>query len=117
MSWKDETALWEYQFPRLRGWWRRLEAATPEGMPDSFGLYDARTWWLERKVGKPSMALLRPKQVEFGLECMHRGVKYHVCFGYQGRVYFFDTFAFTAPVDPKYWKPRLGESATPPWPV
>lgn len=103
MTWKDEIELWDYQFPRLRGWWRRLEAAQPDGLPDSLGLWNGQTHWLERKVGKPAKSALRPKQIEFGLECMRRGVSYHVCFGYKGEVLFFTTFVFDTPVTPRFW--------------
>ena len=103
MSWKDETALWDYQFPRLRGWWRRVEAAQPDGLPDSLGLWNSQTHWLERKIGKPSKDLLRPKQIEFGLECMRRGVSYRVCFGYQGEILWYQDFAFLVQSVPTYW--------------
>jgi len=103
IDWKDETELWEFQVPRLRGWWRRLEAVTPEGMPDSFGIFDKQTHWLERKIGRPSKDALRPKQIEFGLECMKRSISYHVCFGYKGDVIFFKDFSFTTRVYPAFW--------------
>lgn len=106
IDWKDETALWEYQQPRLRGWWRRLEATTPDGLPDSFGLFRSRTHWLETKVGKPTIAVLRPKQIEFALVCRERGVSWHVCFGYQGDVLFFDDLTLSVPVRPMFWVPE-----------
>jgi hypothetical protein len=104
VTWANETLLWEYQLPRLRGWWRRLEASTPEGVPDSFGLWNAETHWLERKIGKPSKDALRPKQAEFGLECMRRGISYYVCFGYRDEVLFFKDYTFLIAVTPPYWK-------------
>lgn len=103
IDWKDETALWEYQAPRLRGWWRRLEATVPDGLPDSFGLYMRSTHWLERKIGKPSKDALRPKQIEFALVCLERGVSWHVCFGYQGEVLFFKDLSLTQPIRPSFW--------------
>jgi len=63
--WKDEGELWEFMATRLRGWWRRLEATYPEGLPDAFGLFDQRTHWLELKVGRPSRDAFEPKQIEF----------------------------------------------------
>jgi hypothetical protein len=105
LDWKDENELWDFQAPRLRGWWRRLEAAYPEGLPDSFGLWGGETHWLERKVGKPSRDALRPKQIEFGLQCLEKGISYHVCFGYKGEVLFFKDFSFTGQVYPRFWVP------------
>lgn len=103
--WKDETALWDDTLQkRLRGWWRRLEATVPDGLTDAFGLYMRQTHWLEIKVGKPSISVLRPKQVEFALACLERGVSWHVCFGYQGDVLFFNNLAITALAYPMFWK-------------
>lgn len=114
MAWKDETELRDYLFPRLRGWWRRLEAIYPDGVPDSFGFYYGETHWLELKVGKPSKDLLRPRQIEFGLECMDRGISYHVCFGYQDEALFFKDFAFKTRAHPHFWVAGKGGEASRP---
>ena len=123
MSWANEDLLWEFMVTRLRGRWRRLEAVTPEGMPDAFGLFDRQTHWLELKVGKPSRNAIDNKQAEFGLECMKRSVSWHVVFGYKNEVLFFPNLALVAPVKQKFWvspAERLAESVAkaadePPW--
>jgi hypothetical protein len=103
--WDSESELWSHLVAHMAGRWSRLEASYPEGMPDSFGLWMGRTIWLEHKVGKPDRNLLRPKQIEFGLECMQRGVPYWVCFGYRNDVMFFDSYVFMFPKWPKFWVP------------
>jgi len=101
--WKDEGELWEFMATRLRGWWRRLEATYPEGLPDAFGLFDQRTHWLELKVGRPSRDAFEPKQIEFALECIKRNASWHVAFGYRDEVLLFKDLALVAPVKPKFW--------------
>lgn len=105
IQWRDEDHLWEWMLPNLLGSWRKLEAITPDGLPDSFGLYHRSTIWLEHKIGRPSIDAIRPKQKEFGLDCMKRSVPYFVAFGYQGVIRFYDDFSFSRPVAPRWWRP------------
>jgi hypothetical protein len=105
ITWANEDELWGTISPRLRGWPRRLEAAFPAGMPDAFTLWKGQTHWIELKLGKPSRSLMEPKQIEFGLECIKRGVSYRVCVGHQGRVLWYPDFSFTQVDTPKYYAP------------
>lgn len=104
-AFKDEVALWEYIAPRMRGRWERLETIYPPGLPDSFGLFRNQTWWLEHKVGKPSLAALRPKQIDFAHECVKRSVPWWSCFGYRGSVLFFEGLQVERSVQPPFWIP------------
>ena len=105
--WKDEDQLWEYLVPRMRGTWRKLEASYPDGLTDSFGLWNGQTHWLEHKVGKPSIDVLRPKQREFAMDCRDRTVPWYVCFGWRGTVHFFDWHGLLTgrSVIPPFWVP------------
>lgn len=101
----DETALWKFIAPRMRGRWERLETVYPPGLPDSFGLFRNQTWWLEHKVGKPSLDALRPKQIEFAHECIDRRIPFWLCFGHQGAAIFFKGLDVSRPQVPPFWIP------------
>lgn len=103
----DEDALWNHIQPHLRGWWRRLEAITPDGLADALGLFDGQTQWCELKVGKPSIKALRPAQRDFGYECMRYGIPIWTCFGYDGKARFFLNFDFRIERVPPFWRPPL----------
>jgi len=101
--WADEDALWGFLAPRLRGWWRRLEVVQPEGLPDSFGLFDNRVHWLELKLGKPGLKAFRPKQLEFAHECIKRGISWHVVFGHKSDVMFYAFPDCSTAITPGFW--------------
>lgn len=99
---ETEDDLWEAIRGRLRGEWSRLEAITPDGLPDSFGLWRGRTWWLELKVGKPSLEALRPSQRRFIYSAQARDVPVWCCFGWRHRPVFFLRTDFTRQVAPEW---------------
>ena len=101
---RDEDHLWELIRPRLRGWWRRLETVTPDGLPDCIGLWNLSTQWIELKVGKPGLNALRPAQRDFGYERMRYGIPVWTCFGYKGRVLFFLDFNFEVDRLPPFYR-------------
>lgn len=90
----------------MRGKWWRLEAITPTGLTDSMGLFQGKTWWLEHKVGRPTLDVLRPKQLEFAHECIERGVPFWLCFGHRGSAVFFEGLTLTRPAVPAFWIAR-----------
>lgn len=90
----DEDALWDYVSPRLRGWWTKLEAVTPDGLTDWLGLWDSRTWWCEAKIGKPGLDALRPSQRRFAYACIDNHIEHWTCFGYKGEARFFRDLDF-----------------------
>lgn len=92
---------------RLRGSWYRLEAITPDGMPDAFGLWQGKTWWLELKIGEPSLEALRPSQRRFIAAAKNRDVPVWCCFGYRNRPIFFSETDFLLPVEPPFLSRRL----------
>ena len=103
-SFPDETALWDFIAPNLRGKWWRLEAVTPDGLPDALGLWTGKTWWLELKVGKPDLYALRPAQRDFGYECVSYSVPHWTCFGYRGEARFFFNLDLTEEMTPPFYR-------------
>jgi len=103
--WRDEEHLWGYLKPRMRGKWWRLEASCPDGLTDSMGLWQGQTHWLEHKIGRPSVQLLRPAQRTFALECRDHGVPWYACFGYRGNAWFYDFNGLltNTAVTPPFW--------------
>lgn len=101
-NFKDEDELWQFVFPNLRGWWRRLEAIQPDGLTDWLGLWNNQTWWCEAKIGKPGLKSLRPSQRDFGRECIKRGVPIWTCFGYRRAPVFCLNFDFERPITPPF---------------
>ena len=109
-SFKDEKALWEYIRPRLRGRWSRVEAVTPEGMFDSWGLFGRGQIWMELKVGKPTINALRPSQHSFLIELVRHDQPAWTCFGYRGEVLFFEGLDFDTAVVPPFYRPSIARS-------
>lgn len=89
LNWRDERALWKYLQPRLLGKWMRIEATTPEGMPDLMGLFRGHVVFIELKLGKPSRLALRPAQREFLHDLTRYGCQGWTCFGYEKAALFF----------------------------
>ena len=108
-SWRDEKHLWDYLRLRLRGTWMRLEAAVPEGLPDTLGLWDRETHWLELKVGKPSVDALRVPQRAFAMSCAAHDVSWHVCFGHRSNAWFYTWPGLLRlePHEPDFWVPPI----------
>ena len=77
----------------------------PDGLPDTFGLWDQQTWWCELKVGKPAIKKLRPRQIEFGYECIRHHIPFYTCFGWYGRPFFYCDFKFAIEVVPPFYRP------------
>lgn len=100
----DETALWNYVSPNLRGKWDRLEAVTPDGLTDWLGLWKGKTWWCEAKVGKPSLDALRPSQRRFAYACIDHGIEHWTCFGYRGEARFFRDLDFGTERDAPFYR-------------
>ena len=100
----SEDELWDIIRPNLRGRWYRLESVVPDGLTDSFGLWENQTWWCELKVGKPGLTKLRPAQISFGYECMRHNVPLFVCFGYLGKPRFYRDFKFYQEVTPPFYR-------------
>lgn len=98
-----EKDLWRFLRPRLRGNWSRLEAVTPDGLADTLGLWQGKTWWLELKVGPVSLDALRASQRRFALNCKAAGVPYFVAFATSsGDVRFFSYLDLSRPVLPPF---------------
>ena len=85
-----EDELWAYIRPWLVGKWERVEVVYPVGFPDAFGFFQGQTHFIELKIGKPSLAKLRPKQHEFAADATARGVPVWLCFGYRGSPHYYD---------------------------
>lgn len=103
-SFKDEKALWKYISPRLRGKWSRVEVVTPEGMFDSWGVWRGTQIWMELKVGRPTIAALRPSQHDFLLDLLDHGQPAWTCFGYRGQPLFFKGLDFDTAVTPPFYR-------------
>lgn len=88
--------------PRLKGKWWRLEAITPDGLPDTMGLWNLKTWWCELKVGRPGRDALRASQREFAYDCIGQGLPIYTCFGYKGEVLFFMNLNFDDLIVPPF---------------
>jgi len=99
-----EDDLWNAIRPNLRGRWWRLETVVPDGLPDTFGLWQGHTWWCELKIGKPATKKLRPKQIEFGYECLRQRIPFYVCFGYKGKPRFYRDFKFATEIKPPFYR-------------
>lgn len=80
---RNEKQLWGWLEKRLIGRWNRVEAITPEGMPDVIGSYGGRVAFIELKVGEPNVRVLRPKQKEFLIQAQDWGAQVFVAFGSQ----------------------------------
>lgn len=100
----DETALWNYIAPNLKGRWERLEAVTPQGMPDSFGIWRGKTWWCELKVGVPKLEALRPEQRQFAYNLIDDGCEHWTCFGYKGDARFYRNLNFDIELVPRFYR-------------
>ena len=106
---KDD--LWDLIRPTLKGKWSRLEAVTPAGVPDVFGLWNNTTWWLEMKIGRPSINALRSSQIDFACDCLRHGVPFWTVFGHQGQALYFRGITFTDQETPPFVvEPRLPAS-------
>jgi len=104
-SFRDEKALWDFIRPRLRGKWSRVETVTPEGMFDSWGLYQQSQFWMELKIGKPTINALRPSQHDFLIELIRHGQPAWTCFGYKGEPLFFEGLNFEIAKVPPFYQP------------
>lgn len=95
---RTEAHLWQHLRKRLRGIrWERVEAVTPVGLLDVYGLYRGQTIWIELKVGKPDVKRLEPQQHLFICDCLRAGVPVWVVFAHNGVLKWFPGLPYGDP--------------------